>query len=220
VLLTLDYPDDEVRVGKGRLPEPDGREVFRLRGAQRPHLRIEVGGHRETILLDSGAGAAFVLNPSETLDWASAPRPLGATMKINRIELRFAGRLVNPVRFGPAVVERPVAELGEGTVLVGERILRHFELTFDQRQRRVRMKRSDASPIVTAPLRGIGAGLRPTVDGMRVLRVFAGTPAEEAGLRENDLVTAVDDGADRTTLTVIRDGRPLSFDLAVIDLVP
>jgi len=47
LLLTLDYPAGEVRVSKGRLPEPDGLTTFRDVGRKkRPYLVVEVGGHK------------------------------------------------------------------------------------------------------------------------------------------------------------------------------
>ncbi|MFZ5480884.1 MAG: PDZ domain-containing protein [Myxococcota bacterium] len=42
------------------------------------------------------------------------------------------------------------------------------------------------------PIAGIGIAFDPSMEGSRVQRVHEGTPAEEAGLREGDLIVAID----------------------------
>ena len=73
VLLTLDYPAEEVRISRGRLPRPDGRKIFAYRGFRRPHLDTEVGGQRMKILLDSGSTGRFSLVSTNRLAWSVVP---------------------------------------------------------------------------------------------------------------------------------------------------
>ena len=75
---------------------------------------------------------------------------------------------------------------------VGWHVLHHFVLTFDQKNKRIRMQASGTAPIRMASLVGSGLAFHPRPDGMEILKVFPGTSAEEAGLREGDLITAID----------------------------
>ncbi len=233
LLLTLDYPDREIRVGRGRLPRPNGDDVFKLRGRGRPFFEIGIDGRREIVLLDSGSSSAFAMNPSPSRVWLHPPQPLGARAKIDRIVVRSAGRLSGDIRFGSAVAARPVIELTEGTQLVGGPLLRNFELTFEW-TRRVRIRPVERAPIEALTPRGIGVGFDPKPEGLEVIQVFAGSPAASAGVLVGDLVTAIDGrpvadrGCDRAipedrprvTLSIVREAEALSIDVPVAPLLP
>lgn len=234
LLLTLDYAAGEVHVGKGRLGEPDGREIFRDRGDGRPFVEVEIDGRALDVLLDSGSTGGLVLRPGDPVSWRAPPRPVSTAVRYEKLEHRTAGRVAGRIRFGPAVLEDPIVERNDGTRLAGYRVLRHFVLTFDHRSRRIRMRRDDTGPIRTDPVRGIGVGLAPRPEGWEVLRVFPGDPGERAGLQAGDLITAVDgtpvyergcvgftDPPKSTVeLTLLRDGERLEREVAVEILVP
>ena len=233
LLLTLDYPRRQVRVGKGRLPRPNGKDVFELEGRGRPFLPVQVEGRRERVLIDSGASSLLDLNAAPSWTWIQRPRPVGARMQIRGVTVRSAGRLSSDVLFGPAIVERPIVELTDGTQLVGSDLLRHFELTFEW-TRRIRIRQAEPGPIESATPLGIGVGFEPGPEGLEVLQVFAGSPAEGAGVLVGDLVTAIDGvpvaerGCDppipeytpRVTLSILRGEREMALDVPVVPLLP
>ncbi len=235
VLLTLDYPAREVRVSAGRLPPPDGREVFRDVGSRRPHLRIEVGGRRVKAVLDSGASGGFLLKPRDRLAWSVAPRPAITTALFAGFAVDEAGRLDGGLRLGPLRFEDPVVQLVPRERTIGWRVLRHFAVTFDQRTKRVRLRPATPGPIRMAPLVGPGYGVSPHPEGLEIVTVFLGTSAAAAGLRTGDLVVAIDGTAvdergcgDPESLQIgrpqilsyLREGAPVEVEISTEILVP
>ncbi len=192
VLLTLDYPDRAVRVARGRLPEPDGREVMRYRGSKRPFIRLDVGGRRVKALLDSGSTGRFLLPPSNLHSWIKAPREAHAIWRVQGLAIEQGGRLDGTIRVGPLRFENPVVTLSRSEPVIGWHVLRHFALTFDQRRKRVKMSASSAGPVRMPPWTGSGLAYRPRSDGLEVIRVFRGTPAEKSGIRVGDVIVAID----------------------------
>jgi hypothetical protein len=188
VLLTLDYPAEEIRVSHGRLPRPDGREVFPYHGFRRPHLDAEVGG-----------------------------------------------RLADAIQFGPLTFEAPIVTLIGDESLVGWHVLRHFVLTFDQKQKRIRMQAHGTDPIRLASWVGMGVGIYPRSAGLEILEVFADTSAEAAGLRTGDLIVAIDGipvhelgcrdplgdpAGRRKVLSYVRDGIQAEAEIETRVLIP
>ena len=192
VLLTLDYPAEEIRVTSGRLGRPDGREIFPYRGSRRPHLDAVVGGRRMKVLLDSGATGGFALLPTKGLAWSVEPRPMKTAAGVGHVTVREGGRLADAIHLGPLRFEAPIVTLLEDESLVGWHVLRHFVLTFDQKQKRIRMQTHETNPIRLASWVGMGVGFYPRSAGLEILKVFAGTSAEAAGLRAGDLIVAID----------------------------
>ena len=192
VLLTLDYPAEEIRVSSGRLPRPDGGEVFRDSGYKRPFLKVDVGGRRVKILLDSGFSGRFKLRSTDRLTWSVEPRPVGASVLFAGVALKKAGRLGGVLQFGPLIFEAPVVSLARDDRLVGWHALRHFVLTFDQKKDRIRMQSNGTAPVRMGSLVGPGVATRPRPEGLEIIRVFPGSSAEAEGLRKGDLVIAID----------------------------
>jgi hypothetical protein len=235
VLLTLDYPAEQIRVSHGRLPRPDGREIFPYRGFRRPHLDAEVGGRRTKVLLDSGATGRFALLPTKNLAWSVEPRPMKTSVGVGHVTVREGGRLADAIQFGPLRFEAPVVTLIGDESLVGWHVLRYFVLTFDQKQKRIRMQTHGTDPIRLASWVGMGAGFYPRSEGLEILEVFADTSAEAAGLRTGDLIVAIDGtpvhdlgcsdplgdpAGRRKVLTYIRDGIQAEAEIETEALIP
>jgi len=238
VLVTLDYPAQEMRVALGELPAPDGRRIFRYHEdrSDRPFLDLRIGGKTRRMLIDSGASGAFNLEPSDEAIWAAPPIPLSASMRINRLVLNRMGRLEESVAIGPLVFEDPVATLTNDTELFGTKVMRHMSWTFDQRARRVRIEPAASSPIRMSPIRDIGAAYHPRAAGLEVIHLLPDGPAQRAGIEKGDVLVALDGTpisdlgcmrkamrdpvADAWTLGVLRDGRPLEVRVEIGTLLP
>lgn len=192
LLLTLDYPAGEIRVSKGVLPEADGRTVFEDVGKVRPYLALDVGGTRVAVLIDSGATGGLTLREKDPLEWETTPRATSGSVRYDFIQIDKNGRARDALTYGPLQIHRPVVEVVKnGTRLAGWEILRRFVWTFDQRNRRVRMIPDSDEPILMEPVRGPGLVFQPRQEGLEVVRVFAGMPAERAGVRAGDVVVAI-----------------------------
>jgi len=236
VLVTLDYPNREMRVREGSLPAPDGREVFRYRGKNRPFLRIDAGGRRRNVLIDSGSSGVLSLKETRGMRWAAEPLPISASMRFDRLEMREMGRLDDEVTIGPVTFDDPVTSLTDGTQLIGARLLRTMSLTFDQKNRRVRMVSTTPGPIRLEPVRDIGAAFFPRPHGLEVVGLLEDGPADRAGLTVGDVVLTLDGApmadlgclrermrdpvADSWTLGVVRGDESMEFDVAIETLVP
>jgi hypothetical protein len=192
VLLTLDYPSGEVRVSSGSLPRPDGREFFRISG-RRPHLKLAIGDRRVKFLLDSGFTGRFQLKSPRRLRWSAEPRPATSFLTVHGVGLHEGGRLEGAIRFGPLEFDNPVVILGGGEAQVGWHVLRHFVLTFDQKNNRMRLQSPRTTSVRMGSLIGAGLAYASLPEGLRVAWVFPGSSAEASGLREGDLIVAIDD---------------------------
>jgi len=236
LLLTLDYPNREVRVSRGSLPEPDDETVFRDYGKSRPYLAVRVGGERVAVLVDSGSTGELTLRESDALRWEFEPIDVRGSVRYKGIRLDRAGRLADDLTYGPSTLERPVTEVIEdGTRLAGWKILRRFVWTFDAKSKRIRMVPDSEEPIRSDPARGHGLALRPIEAGLEVARVFAGMPGEEAGLQPGDVIVAIDgvpvwergcvsvndpDSGTTSTWSLDRHGERLDVELTSRVLVP
>jgi hypothetical protein len=190
VLLTLDYPEREVRVRVGELPHPDDTTIFRtIRRTDRPFLPLQVGDRETLVLIDSGSRGGLTLDEDVDWGWEQEPRLVGATARIDRIELRHAGRTSHDAVFARALIQTPIIDLTDGTQLLGTHVMRHFEFTFDQQNKRVQILKSGEGPISLPERRGLGIVMRPAGDVFELARVIPDGPGARAGLQEGDEIT-------------------------------
>jgi len=234
-LLTLDFPRKEIWVATGLLPRPDGIEVFDARGPdRRPYLKLELAGRKHRVLIDSGSSSSIAIHPGRKLPWVTEPLPVSVTQGMEDLRTADLGRLDDVIQIAGVNIEQPLIKIREETELIGTDIMRRFSWTFDQKTRRVRIHSDSSEPLRLPALRGTGAVFVPADEGYEIARVLPDTPAEEAGLREGDVVIAVDgvgvyeQGCERwdephrteTTFTVVREGQEHSYPLQVVNIVP
>jgi len=234
-LLTLDFPKREMRISQGRLPQPDGVEVFGARGPdRRPYLDTDVAGRTHRLLIDSGSSGSFALRPGRELPWVSVPQPVSVGQGMEELFYADVGRLDADVTIAGVNVTRPIVKIRAETELIGTDVMRRFVWTFDQRSRRMRIRADSSEPLRLPPLRGTGAIMMPALDGYEIVRVLENSPAARAGLRAGDLVVAIDGARvferscarwkevrrTETTLSVLRDAETLDVRVEIVDIVP
>jgi len=176
--------------------------------------RLTLGGGEEIrgrFVVDTGAAGSILyltrtfVERTRLLDrkltWAADSLGASAT----RIE-RFA---VGPYAVEQAVIRRfPAPGFGGGAEpdgMIGVEFLRRFRLFFDYGRERLILEPNGA---YQEPSRFDASGLRaykdkPGQPGLKIFLVVPGTPAAEAGVREGDLLLAVD----RTSVDLISAGR-------------
>ncbi len=159
-------------------------------------------------IVDTGAGSAVILSASfvkehrlpDAQHKTIARRSAGVGGEMDE----FLGR-VSGVRIGKFTVENPIVGFSQANTgvfgpggaqgNVGGEILRRFKVVLDYRHRRLvlepnaHIKDPDEYDMVGALLIADG----PDLKTLKVLRVYPATPAAEAGLKDGDVVTAVDD---------------------------
>jgi hypothetical protein len=236
-LLILDYPGRQVRLAEGILEE--GEDVLALSPGDRarPWITLDIAGRKRQVLIDSGSGNGLVLYRSNNYTWFNKPLPVRSSMRINHLELREMGRLEVELQVGSVTLLHPLVELTSNTQLMGTAILKHFVLTFDQRNHRMKILHVGENPIHPPPFLGTGLVFNPKHAGLQVVRVLDGSPADTAGVRKGDTVTAVngrsvherDCGSfgqrftpedKEVTLTVKRRGIATDITVGIVEIIP
>ena len=234
-LLVLDYPAREMRIESGTLPEPDGETVFSAKGRdKRPWLAVDLGGRERRLLIDSGSNGRIELKRLRRLNWLDEPIVAGVSTRMDKYVARRAGRIRETLTIANLDFDQPIVSITGDTELMGVEVLKHFVLSFDQVNRRVRFEPATTGPIRMASRRGTGALLRADPAGFfEIARVHPETPAARAGLRSGERIVELDgkpisergcrrlDDPDpaRHRYGVERDGRVEQVDIEVIDLI-
>src|SRR5438309_6709368 len=145
-LLTLDYPAMEVRLARGALPAANGSDILNFEIENRiPVIEVAIGKIRVRAHIDSGNFVAGFILPEELveqLQLLSQPVTVGRARSVsNQIEIKQA-QLRDTIRIGrfdfpqPAITFPALSETN-----VGFKVLRDFALTFDQKNRRMKLDR-------------------------------------------------------------------------------
>lgn len=146
LLLTLDYPNSEIWIRRGALPEPDGETVIGYDASWRlPLLEIELAGNKITSAVDSGSPSFLVLpgNLPETLRFQQEPQVVGRARTVNgEFEVK-AATVDGDLRVGGHSIPEPDVILLEAFpfAVLGHGFLRDFSITLDQLNHRLRFTR-------------------------------------------------------------------------------
>lgn len=164
-LLTLDYPNGRVRLERGELPQANGAEIVSLVGNRAiPVIELRVGNHKINAHLDSGNTVGGFILPTalaEKMTFAGSPRVLGKARTVtSEVDVKEV-RLKENIYLGRSEFKEPliVYPAVSDDANVGSKILREFILTFDQKNKRVRLERHElpgtvekTTPVATAPV--------------------------------------------------------------------
>lgn len=145
-LLTLDYSAKVVRIEEESLPQANGKNILNFENPRGiPVIKLGVGNQTIDVHIDSGnANGGFVF-PSERIEklpLASEPRVVGKAQTVTNIFEIKEVKLKDTIRFGgfeypePTIVY-PGPSPTEGNI--GAKVLRDFALTFDQKNKRVKL---------------------------------------------------------------------------------
>lgn len=237
-LVTIDFPAGQLVIQEGRLPAADGRNVLAVVKEQSPTIAIAFGDKRVDTLVDSGSGSSFIL-PADIAGQLTPMRPPVKTWsKVageEQVHTFQVVRMKEPVRIGDHVIAEPIVySHADVPAVVGVNVLRHFAVTFDAANRRVRFSRQGREPIRVRGSRTIGLtfGVRngvATIDGIdpqgpagglgvrvgdRVL-IAAGRPFEELDDRAFKDLFQTRDAID---LELERDGERFTINVPVTEL--
>jgi predicted aspartyl protease len=153
VLLTLDYPGQQVVVQRGELPPADGQTTFDYQGRLQSFPGT-LGGVAVTFHPDSGSGGGISVSRelAAKLPLAAPPTPAGKARTINTEVEIFEAKLQGNAQWGKQVVEAPTLSILEGLrePLLGSDVLQHFSVALDQKNRRIRFVGKGAPPAAPA----------------------------------------------------------------------
>jgi hypothetical protein len=195
VLLTIDYPRRRMTLEPGALPEPNGKDVLPLRRGAHGELLVPARllGEDAWLELDTGHTAdGLTLSRYRliAMPWASTPVEAYRVQTFLGLALMRLGRMNGDVTIGQYTIRRPVIGISfnDDVELIGGQTLRHFAVTIDQRNDRVRLARPSTRPVESPPVRRLGFTF---LDESGKVRPLPGSDAERAGLRRGDRLLSV-----------------------------
>ena len=187
-IVTFDFPAGQIRIGGRELRKDEGATGLRVKNHQ-PSARLSMGAFETEVVLDSGANGGLELAEPDRLPRRGEWVPVGAKVTVDGVRVFHGARLDGAVVLAGVTIIDPIVVKAGAESLVGCEVLRNFSWTFDQKRGLMLVKSAGA---VTIPARrGVGMAVSPNADGLEVIGVFEGGPAEKAGLRKGDLITRV-----------------------------
>jgi hypothetical protein len=161
VVLTVDYPNRRVSLSQAHLPTPDGRDVLRaVRVGPFIGIPVDVGGVRETGVIDTQGGVGFAAIPevADRLAFGTPLRVVGRAVVGGRAPIEVKeGTLSGDVRLGahlvhqPRIAVHPLPPDIPAHVTIGARVLRNYAISIDQREMVVRLLTPSSFSPVPAP---------------------------------------------------------------------
>lgn len=253
-LLTLDYLNCEIKLSKSSLSSKDANVIsfFDTSSSTNldnlPIVPMHAGDKTFPAVLDSGFISTLTI-PDPLLGELAPHQPVA---EIPQILIYGAGgksqnmryvRVLQTLGLGhynimqpPAMVAQPLGALKVGFIIVGGELLQNFSITFDQKQRLVRLNRSsDISSNVIDYTRTI---LRIRHFNLQFGESFWTVPiditVQNQTLFHGDLIFLVDDepvfkmtredwdlhvrSRDKIHLTILRDGKLVELDFPLVFL--
>ena len=146
-LLTLDYPSGLVWLTRGELDPVDQREVLALNSDGVGEIDAPLGDRTVTFKIDSGFSREIGLPTPGDLDFLFGPRSGSEIVTITGTHRQQTGILADTLHLGHHTFYFPRAAINGGDPKLGSRILRHFAVTFDQRNDRVQFASPSGRPL-------------------------------------------------------------------------
>jgi hypothetical protein len=150
-LLTLDYPAMQVRLARGSLPIANDADILNFEIENRiPIVELAIGRIHVPAHVDSGNFVAGFILPADIVEQlqlqSEAITVGGARSVTNRIQLKQV-QLRDTIRLGGFEYPQPtIAFPALSDTNLGFKVLRDFVLTFDQKNRRMKLQRSLQNP--------------------------------------------------------------------------
>jgi hypothetical protein len=169
-------------------------------------IEASYAGHRGSFIVDTGARMSLTLNTpfvkANNLRAGSARSVTGVTGwgiggPTRSVVMRGA-----PLRIGPLTVEHPIAELSTDTAgsnsdaalagNIGAGILKRFVVTLDYGHLTIYLKPIKGAIDDLDTFDRAGLWLNDDPSGFTVIDVMPGSPAADAGIKDGEIITAID----------------------------
>ena len=218
LLLTIDYPNRRIRIERGQLPPADGREILQMRRDERGQTLVpaHLQGEEAWLILDTGhTGDGVLLSRYRLVGirWTNTPVEGDQVRSFLGETKSRVGRMSGDMVIGRYRFARPIVAVSynDEREYLGADMLRHFVVTIDQTNDRVRLVRpaevapdgvrlrpsmvatsttspgDDGDTIESPPIRRFGFGIR---DGVAT-DVVPQSEAFRAGLRDGDQILSI-----------------------------
>lgn len=158
VLLTIDYPANQLTISRDTLPAPDGKTVVSLsRVEDFWGLPLSIAGQPLHAILDTRSTGSIGLTPgvAAPLSFVSPPVVIGRARgaAIAETEVK-GGQLAGNVALGKYLIPQPFVEIRSlppgfpQNPLIGARVLSNFVLSLDQPRARLRLLRAGGDTLL------------------------------------------------------------------------
>lgn len=150
-LLTLDYPGKKVRLEKGELPAANASDILNFDAPREtPVVELEIGNQKIKARIDSGNTIGTFILPSAVVEkagLASEPVVVGKARTVsNNVEIKQV-RLKDSIHLGSFEFKEPtVTYPALSDANIGSKLLSEFSITFDQKNKRLKLQRANAAP--------------------------------------------------------------------------
>ena len=165
LLLTIDYAGGEVRIARGELPDPDGRDILSFRQDHTIRVPITVGAVAIEADVDSGSPAAVSLPEEfmEKLPLDGKPVQIGKARTVTAEFPVYGATLKGAVMIGSHRLDNPALRFNKlPNANIGGEVLGRFAITIDQKNRRIRFREKGSGPAAAA-----GAAANPSGSAIR-----------------------------------------------------
>lgn len=206
-IVRVDYRRRELVLRDRRLgvPAGAGTEVPFVFNSTVPEIAGDIDGVPATFDIDTGSRASvglhspyvqkhalrarFVPNVETVTGWGIGGPTRGAIARVKRLRL-------GPIGIGDVVVDMSMQRAGVLTHTapsgsIGSGLLQRFTVTFDYAGQRIYFLPAPGAP-ARDPFDRAGLWINVARGGFRVDAVIAQSPAAEAGLKNGDVITAID----------------------------
>jgi hypothetical protein len=197
LLLTVDYPRQQVVLEKGRLSKPDDQDFLPIHmSGGMPYCTIEIGQKKIEVAIDTGCIGTFLFP-----EFLAKSLPLYNGRKVtwardlSGLNHGVTARLVGKVRIGRHVLSEPFITWNTGVPgqsLLGTEVLKHLVITFDQAENTVRFSRNSGAIIQFPRMRSLGLVFIMEKGLLKINGIKPGTPAEKLDLKIGDQLVAAD----------------------------
>jgi hypothetical protein len=154
-LLTLNYPGKQLKLARGELSLANGANILSFENSHViPIVELSIGDLKMKAHIDSGNISGKFMLPAALVDklkLASEPITVGRARTVsNEIEIKEV-RLTDNIKLGSFEFNQPTITFPAiaDAVNIGLKTLREFSLTFDQKNRRVKLERTPSPATVT-----------------------------------------------------------------------
>jgi hypothetical protein len=146
-LLTLDYPAKRVRLNGGEMAAANGSDILSFEMPhQVPEVELSIGSLKVRAHIDSGNMVGGFILPAalvEKLELTSQPAVVGRARTVSSdVEIKEV-RLNDTIMLGRFEFPQPIITYPAiADANIGSNILREFALTFDQKNKRLKLERT------------------------------------------------------------------------------
>ena len=190
--MTLNFADRSLTLDRWTLPDPNGQDVLALqKNESSPQIAVSSGDTDFIVLLDTGSHFGLTADQATSRQLSFATKPVAGPVLLTLAGAtgNYVGRLDKALNLGVFSFDQPTVHIHPtGQSSIGNEILKHFQLSFDQQEGVVQLTRATDGPITFGPIRHVGCYWAPHDDGLLVSYVIPETPFDKAGVKEGDVL--------------------------------